>query len=183
MAKCLKCGGSGLWLTVNEDGVCDDCSHPKDTNRNTLTVLGNFGKSEVAIRAEGSALVYSEKGQETAIPISKIQDLILSPPKNLFHGSLKIVMARSPSGFMAITSSFTMALGSSKEVFFASNTEYEFAKNIREYVNNYNIQPQVTTAPGSTSPTSALRELKSLVDDGVITQEEFDAKKKQLLGL
>jgi hypothetical protein len=28
-----------------------------------------------------------------------------------------------------------------------------------------------------------LRELKNLLDDGVITQEEFDAKKKQLLGL
>ncbi len=35
----------------------------------------------------------------------------------------------------------------------------------------------------SKKTTTELRELKSLLDDGVITQEEFDAKKKQLLGL
>ena len=36
---------------------------------------------------------------------------------------------------------------------------------------------------GSTSPskTNELREYKSLLDDGIITQEEFDAKKKELL--
>lgn len=28
-----------------------------------------------------------------------------------------------------------------------------------------------------------LRKLKSLLDDGILTQEEFDAKKKQLLDL
>ena len=28
-----------------------------------------------------------------------------------------------------------------------------------------------------------LRKLKSLLDDGILTQEEFDAKKKQLLNL
>lgn len=28
-----------------------------------------------------------------------------------------------------------------------------------------------------------IRELKDLLDDGILTQEEFDAKKKQLLGI
>ena len=31
--------------------------------------------------------------------------------------------------------------------------------------------------------TEAIKNLKSLLDLGAITQEEFDAKKKQLLGL
>lgn len=34
-----------------------------------------------------------------------------------------------------------------------------------------------------TSLSEQLRQLKALFDDGIITQEEFDAKKKQLLGL
>ena len=38
------------------------------------------------------------------------------------------------------------------------------------------------TAPASTS-LSQLKELKELLDMGIITQEEFDAKKKQILGL
>ena len=47
------------------------------------------------------------------------------------------------------------------------------------------------SAPVSPAPAAAavpsyiheLRELKALVDEGVITQEDYDAKKKQLLGL
>ena len=34
-----------------------------------------------------------------------------------------------------------------------------------------------------TTPLSQMKELKELLDLGIITQEEFDAKKKQLLGL
>ncbi len=33
------------------------------------------------------------------------------------------------------------------------------------------------------SPADELKKFKELLDAGVITQEEFDAKKKQLLGL
>ena len=32
-------------------------------------------------------------------------------------------------------------------------------------------------------PIEEIRKYKSLLDDGIITQEEFDAKKKQLLGI
>lgn len=42
-------------------------------------------------------------------------------------------------------------------------------------------EPAPAAAPQKT--TDELREYKQLLDDGVITQEEFDAKKKQLLGL
>ena len=41
--------------------------------------------------------------------------------------------------------------------------------------------PAQPTAGGDTA--DELRKLKSLLDDGIITPEEFDAKKKQLLGL
>jgi predicted Zn-dependent peptidase len=33
------------------------------------------------------------------------------------------------------------------------------------------------------SPADEIRKYKELLDDGVITQEEFEQKKKQLLGL
>lgn len=43
------------------------------------------------------------------------------------------------------------------------------------------VQPQVTQLVAD--ETELLRKYKDLLDSGVITQEEFDAKKKQLLGL
>lgn len=42
---------------------------------------------------------------------------------------------------------------------------------------------QPTAAQQSSSVADQLRDMKSLLDDGVITQEDFDAKKKELLGL
>lgn len=42
--------------------------------------------------------------------------------------------------------------------------------------------PAAGTAPAA-DPTAELRKYKSLLDDGIISQEEFNAKKKQLLGI
>ena len=40
-----------------------------------------------------------------------------------------------------------------------------------------------TTVVNAISPAEELKKMKELLDSGIITQEEFDAKKKQLLGL
>ncbi len=44
-------------------------------------------------------------------------------------------------------------------------------------------QSKQTTQTTKQSSTGELKELKELLDNGIITQEEFDAKKKQILGL
>ena len=38
-------------------------------------------------------------------------------------------------------------------------------------------------APAPDNSLNSLRNLKALLDEGILTQEEFDAKKKQILGL
>ena len=48
-----------------------------------------------------------------------------------------------------------------------------------DYIKNAKNTPSVI----SVSTTDELKKYKELLDSGVITQEEFDAKKKQLLGL
>ncbi|MFC6179986.1 SHOCT domain-containing protein [Lactiplantibacillus daowaiensis] len=50
--------------------------------------------------------------------------------------------------------------------------------------NNAGTTTQATT-PSDTSNSTAddLRELKQLLDDGIITQDDFDTKKKQILGI
>lgn len=44
-------------------------------------------------------------------------------------------------------------------------------------------EPHQNTAPKTVFSASEIMEYKNLLDAGIITQEEFDAKKKQLLGL
>ena len=41
----------------------------------------------------------------------------------------------------------------------------------------------IENAASTVSSADELRKFKGLLDDGIISQEEFDAKKKQLLGL
>lgn len=62
--------------------------------------------------------------------------------------------------------------------------------NVHSAINNYptlkermdakNTQPEIKSS--SNSNLADLRELKSLLDDGIITQDDFDRKKAELLG-
>ena len=71
---------------------------------------------------------------------------------------------------------------------FKNGSQDAEAKKIKEYVDEQ-ILKIAQTKTGATiiqqtaSPAEELKKMKELLDMGVITQEEFDAKKKQLLGL
>lgn len=60
------------------------------------------------------------------------------------------------------------------------------ARQIVDYIEQRRVElrtPQPAIAAPAISAADELRKFKELMDMGVITQEEFDAKKKQLLGL
>jgi len=44
-------------------------------------------------------------------------------------------------------------------------------------------QPSQQAAPAADDTTTQLQQLAQLKDQGILTQEEFDAKKKQILGI
>ena len=82
----------------------------------------------------------------------------------------------------------TVSTGSGKISFLAIKN----ANNIYQVINHLLIERQrsqanaTTTVVATTLPSDEvdqLKKYKGLLDDGVITQEEFDAKKKQLLDL
>lgn len=59
------------------------------------------------------------------------------------------------------------------------------ARKMKEYIEDYilNARTNSATVIQQTSAADELKKFKELLDMGIITQEEFDAKKKQLLGL
>jgi len=62
--------------------------------------------------------------------------------------------------------------------------DVEFIRKVVDYVEER--RAALKNGGGATvqaSPADELRKFKGLLDDGIITQEEFDAKKKQILGL
>ena len=54
---------------------------------------------------------------------------------------------------------------------------------IGDYNNTQNQNVTINTITNATSDADEILKFKNLLDTGVITQEEFDAKKKQILGL
>jgi hypothetical protein len=49
--------------------------------------------------------------------------------------------------------------------------------------NNNQPEPQEDQPAAGNDMTAQLEELQKLKDQGILTQEEFDAKKKQILGI
>ena len=64
-------------------------------------------------------------------------------------------------------------------------TDYDGRLVVREEKNYSNtaVNPSKPTVGNDISSADALRKYKGLLDDGIITQEEFEAKKKELLNL
>lgn len=65
---------------------------------------------------------------------------------------------------------------------FADKASYKVALRIKDYVENYTE----TSSPAANTNVSAadeIAELKSLMDQGIVSAEEFEAKKRQLLGI
>lgn len=63
---------------------------------------------------------------------------------------------------------------------YAASVGAEIRTAFENYKNNDVVE---VTGAGTVSAADELKKFKDLLDSGIITQEEFDAKKKQLLGL
>ena len=81
----------------------------------------------------------------------------------------------------------SIATSSGSIKFWLLTNREDVHKALSEEIAKFQVQnrPQCepTASAGSTSCADELKKFKELLDAGVITQEEFDTKKKQLLGL
>lgn len=77
--------------------------------------------------------------------------------------------------------------GASANVVLIQPGKMKTAEKIRDYIATYKSENRNRTAPPApAAPTGSiddLRQLAELRDSGIITPEEFEAKKKQILGL
>ena len=118
------------------------------------------------------------KGGKT-IPIVSLTNIQFKPVGRLTNGYIQFsVLGEVGSKGGALAASYD-----ENTVFFKKKNA-KVAENIRAFleekiINKSNKTQIVQTA----SDADELKKFKELLDSGIITQEEFDAKKKQLLGL
>jgi|GEM_PF-5655676 len=142
-------------------------------HRNPLEVFwgGVFIKETQSLKVDGSSVILTKKNRQTVIPIRSIKKFTLSLPGRIVTGSLTITTSES--------------FGRAPLVFvFRDKGELEYAQNIQKYIENFQASSNTSPeTPPQISVADELVKLKALVDDGILTPEEFEAKKKQLLNL
>ena len=87
-------------------------------------------------------------------------------------------MAKITSVGTGIFNSVVIAVGSEKYKFWMLDNNQEISDKIKAQIGSAEFIP-----PSNEIPVDELKKAKDLLDAGIITQEEFEAKKKQLLGL
>lgn len=148
-------------------------------DRITLPCSGGY-----TLHTDGENITIVKGKTEETIPISVIQSFSLKKP-GIMYGTIEFTTAKSASGGINIGLGIIAALGAQKTFYYFSG-DFETAKQFRDIVVNYNKpSTQSESAPAGTvvSVSDEIRGLKTLLDDGILTQDEFDAKKKQLLGI
>ena len=93
-----------------------------------------------------------------------------------------MVSAYSTRKFM---STIAVATSSGLTKFTLIKNYIEIGEILAKKINERQVNTQTEAKPNTSTSNNMddLLKLKSLLDSGIITQEEFDAKKKQLLGL
>lgn len=148
--------------------------------RITLPCMNGF-----TLHAEAGNLVIETRKGEEIVPISKIQSFSMKEPHGLSQGQIIFKTAQAATFGVSLGFGIGAALGAEKTFFF-TKANVEMARVLRGYITNYEAtasQPARTEDAKVVSVVEEIRGLKGLLDDGIITQEEFNAKKKQLLGI
>lgn len=144
-------------------------------------ILDGFGGKRIEVYEDKVILVNG--GVEKTILMHNIVAVEFKPCSGLSDGSLLIRTANDVIGNSSAELDKTF-FGMQPGVTFRKKGN-EMASRINEYLNQKiaECSKQSTTIVQQTSAADELKKFKELLDSGIITQEEFDAKKKQLLGL
>lgn len=136
------------------------------------------------LHTDGENIIIATKKTEEIIPISRVQSFSLKEP-GLAYGKIVFTTAQAATTGVNIGFGISAALGAEK-TFFYSKGALGTAKQFRDVVMDYEkraSQPAPAPAGAPVSAVEEIRRLKALLDEGILTQEEFEAKKKQLLGI
>ena len=171
-------GISDLWGTKREVKEL-----PKILNDNEIIKYGCSGfnnNNTVLCLCTNQRVLFLDKGllygiKSTEVPLDMVNGV--SYEKGLIFGKIAITNGANVTKLEQITK---------KDAPIMADTIKKESVNYKESLqtpNSNNSSTQQKTSNNTDDLIKQLRELKNLVDEGILTEEEFNAKKKQLLGL
>lgn len=124
---------------------------------------------------------------EKTIPIVSVSAVQLVPSTLLVYGCISFNVLGEAASTRAGLGSSLYTRASENTVIAKRRSDDDILQKIKRFVEK--AKEELTSARSTTviqqAPSQAdeLKSFKELLDQGIITQEEFDAKKKQILGL
>lgn len=147
--------------------------HLKSNGKFDVTIHGNFLKVEP--RGFANAINKGLTGEKT-YDLNNVSGVQYKKP-GMTTGYLQIILIGGRDAHGGVLG----AVKDENSITF-SKKEDHLILQIKEYIENYIHSRSVSSTPAA-SGLDEIRKLKELLDIGAITQEEFEAKKSQLLKL
>ena len=129
---------------------------------------------------------YNKGIGEKSIPMTSVAAVQLIPSKMLVNGYITFNVAGEIAATRGGIGSSVDARQSENTVIVKKKSDDEILKQIKTFVEEAKEKAsanQGQTIIQQTSSADELKKFKELLDMGIISQEEFDTKKKELLGL
>lgn len=129
-----------------------------------------------------SLLKIDRKGEgEHSIPLSQIVSVIVMKPGLTSNGLIHIQTVASQGTSASKTK---IEYGMDMNTVFFTKSSYQEALSFKDSIENAISKQNESPAPAEpTSLTSQLKELKELVEQGLISEDDYEKKKNSLLGL
>ena len=149
-----------------------------------LELSGKLGKT---IIVDENFIEFKQKSllqgtSERKMPISHVSSVEVKKP-GFMTGYIQIAEIGASKN-KGLSTGAMQAAKDENSVLFNSKDKYETALKIKKFIEEQ--MAELNSGQKFTQETSAADEIlkfKSLLEQGIINQEEFEAKKKQLLGL
>lgn len=137
--------------------------------------LENFGK-EIIVEENVVRIHQKVVKMDKTIPFSNIISVQVKKP-GLVAGYIHF---QTVGGLNNHLKTSTDVAKDENSIVISGKGKYEIAMKMKERVESWSAKPDSVKMD---SPAEEIMKYKNLLDMGAITQEEFDAKKKQLLDL
>jgi putative oligomerization/nucleic acid binding protein/zinc ribbon protein len=199
---CTHCGNK-----LDDDAqFCTSCGKPVGSSVHPAATPAQAGATVSERQGEVELTLQGNQGKTLTVSgdtirIEKAGFLTGKRHKTILIRNVTSVEVKKPGGFVgfiqfsiaggkARDSSYTLTGGAfdavqdENSLIFNGAEKYDIALKIKAYVESWSA-PIVPDSPRALSASAAdeIKKLKALVDDGIVTPEEFEQRKKQLLGL
>lgn len=136
---------------------------------------------ELELNSNAITIKKGRKDAGRTIPLSNIVSSTLIKPALGFAGCI-FVQVLGAKTYPSVGQTVLQFVSDVNAICFRKS-KYEEAKAFKEALDKAIATGNAPAQTESLSDMDALRQLKQLLDEGVITQDDFDKKKAQLLGI